>query len=790
MRLGLLTDFRSAGTFVLGVGSEVRSWITLPLIALYTLLVVAGTVLLDPPEVVLSRLFFILFAGFIYVALGAEDRLVTVRTVYALAACHASLQWLFGELFSFPLFDGVLIPAAVSGVALAIIPLPLRGALWTALLLVTLHFLFSVLIVVGFESDPLQFLKCFSIVPCGAALIPVVALVRGYPQDFEGEGAKITTSLVERRKLGVKGDMGKSFRTGGSDALLVHAQAWIEARLRGEIGGQLLLIGIFLPTCVLGVANLVREPQLQNIVSFLLIVIIEAGALALLLRLLQTTARERAALTIMGRFAESTAFVPEAGVQLFVWLSRLVCRESAGLVIEGSGKNYLHEGMSIRESNVDISYALALLEVLERSGLKEGVLGQSQIPADIFRGLEGWFSVTPARVLFMRVQSLSIADVRSSAVVIPLKRTAHMLGFHRSYQTVVAMASLLRLAIADIQQRGGEPRSDLLVADEGRIQKLVHRVNNGTQEVLSLCSQLATRSREIADSVLREDVSRLLQDAERTLAVLSWGVSDDRVLAELHRATLSEFREDITVASVVEEIKEFGQYLQAQGRGSITVESEVTESVCVKVVNREFLLAALRQIGWELRGKEATLSLTLQKRSRTVEIELSLTKAAESTPFLPLLKVAELSGATAILNKAGTTLNIEFLLGEARVGTPRESSQWALFVDDNEQVTSFYAKAAEALGVKYRSAHNLAQALALIGDLGKPRFLITDVNLGSENGLDLVRFVREKFGAELPILVVSGERLGGERDLGKTKYLVKPVGRRALFAEISAILGG
>ena len=86
----------------------------------------------------------------------------------------------------------------------------------------------------------------------------------------------------------------------------------------------------------------------------------------------------------------------------------------------------------------------------------------------------------------------------------------------------------------------------------------------------------------------------------------------------------------------------------------------------------------------------------------------------------------------------------------------------------------------------------MSEAEKIVSRQGKPRLVITDIQLGNSSGLDLVSSLRQKFGVTLPVIVVSGnaqEALEEKiRLAGATSYLTKPVGRRRLFAEIRGIL--
>ena len=123
-----------------------------------------------------------------------------------------------------------------------------------------------------------------------------------------------------------------------------------------------------------------------------------------------------------------------------------------------------------------------------------------------------------------------------------------------------------------------------------------------------------------------------------------------------------------------------------------------------------------------------------------------------------------------------------------------ERGGWILLVDDNPEVTIFYSRVAEALNLTHFTAASCDEAQKILDERGRPRLVITDLQLGAGSGLVLLQDLRRRYGEQLPVIVVSGNSDGGlvEKTMaaGATRYLTKPVGRRKLFAEIREILAG
>ena len=150
-----------------------------------------------------------------------------------------------------------------------------------------------------------------------------------------------------------------------------------------------------------------------------------------------------------------------------------------------------------------------------------------------------------------------------------------------------------------------------------------------------------------------------------------------------------------------------------------------------------------------------------------------------------------------------------FLLDVASVGAgrgtlftllfPRQNSAiqsvrsaWALIVDDEPTLVQSYARIVRALHLEPVVSASVAEARKCIDERSEPALLVTDLNLGSESGLELISLVRARYGMGLPILVVSGvddepllEKLNRDESCAT---VTKPVGQRALFSKLEELL--
>jgi DNA-binding response OmpR family regulator len=111
-----------------------------------------------------------------------------------------------------------------------------------------------------------------------------------------------------------------------------------------------------------------------------------------------------------------------------------------------------------------------------------------------------------------------------------------------------------------------------------------------------------------------------------------------------------------------------------------------------------------------------------------------------------------------------------------------------LLAEDDECFRSLVAEALRAAGYEVIEAASGSEALAC-ADRGSPDLALLDVVLPGLSGYEVCRRLREKFGEDLPIMFMSGER-GEPFDrvaglfVGADDYLVKPFELEELLALI------
>jgi two-component system, OmpR family, response regulator len=115
-----------------------------------------------------------------------------------------------------------------------------------------------------------------------------------------------------------------------------------------------------------------------------------------------------------------------------------------------------------------------------------------------------------------------------------------------------------------------------------------------------------------------------------------------------------------------------------------------------------------------------------------------------------------------------------------------------LVIDDDRSMQHVLGEYLEQHNMRVASAiqrHDVARQLAA----GEPSIVILDIQLGGEDGLELLREIRSR--SDVPVIIITGHRrdeidrvVGLE--LGADDYLTKPFGLRELVARIRAVLRG
>lgn len=113
-----------------------------------------------------------------------------------------------------------------------------------------------------------------------------------------------------------------------------------------------------------------------------------------------------------------------------------------------------------------------------------------------------------------------------------------------------------------------------------------------------------------------------------------------------------------------------------------------------------------------------------------------------------------------------------------------------LIIEDNSRVSSLLKRGLESQSYQVYISEDAEDAITLLGKLTFD-LAITDIMLPKMNGIDLCKFVKQKY-PDLPIIMLTAlgtidEKVEGF-DAGADDYMVKPFEIRELFVRIKAIL--
>jgi DNA-binding NarL/FixJ family response regulator len=115
-----------------------------------------------------------------------------------------------------------------------------------------------------------------------------------------------------------------------------------------------------------------------------------------------------------------------------------------------------------------------------------------------------------------------------------------------------------------------------------------------------------------------------------------------------------------------------------------------------------------------------------------------------------------------------------------------------LLVDDDPATREMIAGLLEQAGFPTRHASTGEEALAAVGR-NRPLLVILDVRLPGVSGYEVHHELRSRFGDDLPIIFISGERVesldrAGGLLLGADDYVVKPFAPDELVARVRRLV--
>ncbi len=523
----------------------------------------------------------------------------------------------------------------------------------------------------------------------------------------------------------------------------------------------------------------------------------------------------RGALPTISRAAESLASTP-ALLHILARCLSILNQNSHVLTLYSRNDALVLRDKEVVLSTVDPIYVKGLTHILDKHKEIAGVLPLLKLGEQFNGPFFDWFASIPRKVYFFRLETVLDNRAERIYIILPLSTQARLIGHRRTFIFLNSLVAVTRTYFNSVRTQFLS--SDTWVATqrsiserEHEIKELTHLVNNIAQDISINCDSIKEESKNRLRSA---EILKEVSGIEGAVRALAAGVSDMRWLKELIKLKEYKRTEEVDLHMLLKDLKLFAEHRAERRKKSIGMNIELQDLSGVAVASREFLEATLRLVvGLAIDRCEKSASLSVYEKDSSVVIHVRDDGELLSEQTIARLtdgQVLDLSEPLDLLagafNLARTSAgkfelavieqhnqcSLELNKVTIKVAPRMGYNQWALLVDDNLQVTTFYAHVAEALNLRYFTAASLVEAKSLLADHGRPRVVVTDIQLSDGSGIDLLRGLRSQYGSDLPVIVVSGDNEAEVEKLvweaGATKFLTKPVNRGKLFEEISAVL--
>lgn len=528
-----------------------------------------------------------------------------------------------------------------------------------------------------------------------------------------------------------------------------------------------------------------------------------------------------------------TQLLPRAGgertdleLRLLAWKVVGAAQAHHAVIIAPTGSVEILNGELILEYKADVVFGRGLYQRCLEERRFVGVLAASDLGGQYLPVWLDWFGDLPKQLLFVRVNAIIDGREQPIILVVPLTISARLAGIRRTLEMLGNLAVVEQQVLLAMGRRSLS--SDQLVESqesvserERQLNQVIHLVNNTAQDVSIDVEKLRAQFTDNDEDHYRPELEELIQRIELSIRGMSAYASDMKRVQELLRGQGFRDIEVVPLEAIVEELQVSARYFEIRRGGRFTVEVDQRPDLGVRVINRELLGSVLRLLlqaaGRRIAGKGKVRIAVRVTGDRVhfligddgAEVDADMRRylsepeshtlkgAVEMDHLRTARRFAGLSGGRLsysepegpLLNQLDLELQVEKVA--ARTSSV-EPGQWVLLVDDREEVTIFYSRVAHALSLKYFTAASVVEAIDIVEREGRPRLVITDIELGEHSGVDLVKDLRQRFGTDLPVIVVSGhtgdELVEQLESLGTSRYLTKPVGRRKLFFEIQELL--
>jgi CheY-like chemotaxis protein len=303
-----------------------------------------------------------------------------------------------------------------------------------------------------------------------------------------------------------------------------------------------------------------------------------------------------------------------------------------------------------------------------------------------------------------------------------------------------------------------------------------------THRTIVLCTQSELRE---AYAVCRD---RTFDDY-----VLFWPMNHDapRLLMAVHHAIRSigsGNREVVTasdLAAAARQAAGIEQEVEALTSAGDAAMAQVGR--CVEDVETD-LKVALRNLAVEA-PQSADNAVSRQESIRTklehLHSEAIAPRVQEAATRIAAARQAFSAGQARLAPQLDANRKLQGLAGSVRPSV--------VLVDDDETQCKLIGRALADVQIRSRSCGSARETLRVLGE-SRPDLILMDINLPDTDGIELTQLVRKLPGyAKVPIVMVTGhsDRVAvmNSMSAGAAGFLVKPLTRQKLYAQVNAALG-
>lgn len=461
----------------------------------------------------------------------------------------------------------------------------------------------------------------------------------------------------------------------------------------------------------------------------------------------------------------------------------------------------------------------SIFEQVTERGIRETICSGSFFGQHSVSQLIDSFGGLPQKI-YVCVVTITIFGLEQRAIIItPVSMKARLIGPERALKVLSGLCMSVRSLITVTQT--SSQSSDLatntqkaLAEREHQFSRVIHSINNAVQDVTVISDGMQKIfNKSISLEEMQLEAGDKLYQINQLAHLIAYQVTDFKLLREM--VNLKPLAQDnrepaVRADEVLREFASFAKFVCDRNGINHCLEHIPQTSFRVHVVGSHYLEATLRCLLQHVvksanAGSEFYLDVELGSEDVILRMgnravhsleESSGVEMALSSEHVEAVKSFVVASGGALSFQENCGLEVVMKLRRCTISdnlANTKSSGWCLFVDDSEQIITFYQHVADVLELNYSTATTLAEARGLIEDCGKPTLVVTDLQLGAETGLSLIKELRDQFDDSVAIIVVSGdiESIRNEKEISGADNvfcLAKPLSRRKLFGAIQSLL--